>query len=125
MTKAISLQEDLVKANFKLEEALSAEVTELNQDATIQRFEFTFEIAWKLMNTILKENGIEAYGIKTTIREATNFGLIEDPLQWFNFLESRNLSTHTYDSEEARKIYEDLKDFPPLVKNLLDKIKDF
>lgn len=47
MTKIESIKTDLKNANIKLLEALQADPTELNQDATIQRFEFTFELSWK------------------------------------------------------------------------------
>lgn len=125
MTKTISLKEDLLKANNKLKEALEVEATELNQDATIQRFEFTFELAWKLMQDVLKENRIDVFGVKSVFRESANLKLIDDPIIWFDFLESRNLSTHTYDSDEARKIYEKTKDFPKLIDSLLEKVDTY
>jgi len=123
MTKTISLKQDLLKASGKLKEALSVEPTELNQDATIQRFEFTFELAWKLMQEILKENRIDVYGVKSVFRESANLGLIENPVIWFEFLEARNLSTHTYDFDEARSIYIKIKDFPQLIDSFLDKVE--
>jgi len=46
---------------------LPSDVT-INQDATIQRFEFTFELAWKLMKTILEEEGIKVVSPKNVIR---------------------------------------------------------
>ena len=126
MTKTISIKEDLAKANIKLKEALQVEATELNQDATIQRFEFTFELAWKLMQEILKENRMEeVYGVKSVFRKSATLGLIEDPIVWFDFLEARNLSTHTYDSDESRKIYEKTKDFPKLIDSLLEKVDTY
>lgn len=38
-------------------------------DATIQRFEFCFELAWKLMKTVLEYEGIEANSPRSCIRE--------------------------------------------------------
>lgn len=125
MTKTISLQEDLIKANKKLKEALDEEPTDLNKDASIQRFEFTFELAWKLMQEILKENRIDTYGVKGVFRESARLGLVEDPIPWFGFLESRNLTTHTYDEKESRNIYEKIKAFPALVDLLTEKLPAF
>ncbi len=39
------------KAVNRLNDALSYEKTEMNRDATIQRFEFCFELSWKLLKT--------------------------------------------------------------------------
>ena len=105
MTKNPAQYEDLKKKLFgRLKEAviLPSDVT-INQDATIQRFEFTFELAWKLMKTILETEGLEAISPKNVIREGATIGLIDDPQKWFGFLENRNLSVHTYKEEIAKK----------------------
>ena len=104
MTKLQAQYGDLQKAFGRLKEAiiLPRDVT-INQDATIQRFEFTFELAWKLMQSIVVENNVNIYGVKTVIREAAKLDLIDDPTKWFEFLENRNLSVHTYKEEIAQK----------------------
>lgn len=126
MTKLQVQYEDLKKALGRLKEAviLPADVT-INQDATIQRFEFTFELAWKLMQSIEKENDINMYGVKIIIREAAKLDLIDDPVKWFYFLKQRNLTVHTYKEEIARKVYQSAKDFIPYVEELSIKIKDY
>ena len=45
MTKLENLIKDLTKANERLKEAIGLEPTRIHKDATIQRFEFTFELA--------------------------------------------------------------------------------
>lgn len=126
MTKIQSQFEDLQKAFGRLKEAviLPSEVT-INQDATIQRFEFTFELAWKLMKTILETEGLEAISPKNVIREGATIGLIDDPQKWFEFLENRNLSVHTYKEEIAQKVYQSAKEFIPFVDKLISKTKDY
>jgi len=111
----------LQKALNKLQEAGQSPATELNRDATIQRFEFTFELAWKLMQLVLKDNGIDSYGPKNTFREAAKLGLIDNPESWFVFLQNRNLTTHKYDEKTAEKIYNSAKEF---VKTVSKFIKD-
>ncbi len=125
MEKTQELIKDLARAVERLGEALLLPPEIINQDATIQRFEFTFELSWKTMQAILRDKVVDAYGIRTVIREAARIGIIDDPVVWFKFLEHRNISTHTYKEDEVRSIYKDIKDFPPLVKSLLAKIKDF
>ena len=55
MTKTNYLTTDLKKSLAKLEQAIAEPESELIRDATIQRFEFTFELSWKLMATLLQE----------------------------------------------------------------------
>jgi nucleotidyltransferase substrate binding protein (TIGR01987 family) len=79
-------------------------------DGVIQRFEFSYELAWKTMKYFLEYQGIE--GVKsprTTIKEAFSFGLIEDGDQWIDMLKDRNLTSHTYDEERAKRIYNKIK----------------
>ncbi|MEK9169495.1 MAG: HI0074 family nucleotidyltransferase substrate-binding subunit [Patescibacteria group bacterium] len=126
MTKIQAQYEDLQKAFGRLKEAviLPSDVT-INQDATIQRFEFTFELAWKLMQSIEVENNINVYGVKTIIREAAKLGLIDDPVKWLDFLKDRNLSIHTYKEELAQKVYQSAKEFIPFVDKLILKAKNY
>jgi len=111
MTKVQSLFSDLKKAVNKLEQAALLPASEINRDATIKRFEFCFELCWKLMQAILQENGIEAYGPKGSIREAAKLGLIDNPKIWLEFLKARNLTSHTYEEDVAEKVYNKVKRF--------------
>jgi len=122
MTKVESLMTDLTKAKEKLKEAVNLPTTTINQDASIQRFEFTFELAWKLMQVLIKENGIDTYGVKSIIREAAKLGLIDNPGIWFDFLSKRNLSVHTYNEQIAQLVYDTAKNFVGVVEAFLSKV---
>ena len=123
LTKLQAQYNDLAKALKKLNEALKQSETELNRDATIQRFEFTFEMSWKVMHSIIKVTNPKLYGVKAIIREAANAGLIDDPKAWLDFLEDRNLTVHTYKEELAKQIYANVKKFPKFVEELLIQTK--
>jgi nucleotidyltransferase substrate binding protein (TIGR01987 family) len=125
MTKIESLLSDLKKAAARFEQARRLPVSEINRDATIKRFEFCFELAWKLMQAILQANGVEAYGPKGAIREAAKLGLIDNPEIWLEFLQARNLTTHTYGENLAEKIYKKTVSFDDVVKSFLAKTKEF
>lgn len=125
MTKLESIIEDLTKAATKLEEATSLESTVINQDATIQRFEFTFELAWKAMQEVARETDETAYGPRNTIREAGKTGLIDSVEDWLKFLSARNLTVHTYNESTAQEVYQSAKQFVPAVKELLVKLKAY
>lgn len=78
----------------------------------IQSFEITHELAWKLMQDILKWEGeTEILGSKSASRLAFNRGLITHGEIWQEMIKSRNLTVHTYDvavlTEEFNKIIND------------------
>lgn len=125
MTKTESQYEDLTKACQRLKEAINLPRTDIHRDATIQRFEFTFETAWKLMNNLVRENGIEVYGPKNTFRGAAKLGLIDDPINWFKFLEARNYTTHVYYEKTSDWIYDCTKEFLPFAEKLLESLKSY
>ena len=124
LTKTKKLLNDLRRAVERLKEALGAEPTQLNKDATIQRFEFTFELAWKLMQAIVEAEAMEAFGPKNAIRRAAQVGVIANPEEWFKFLKARNLTTHVYDQAMADMIYERAKEFPEVVQRLIEKAEE-
>ncbi len=104
----------LISATARLQEALCMPETPLQKDATIQRFEFTFELSWKLMQRIIREEGIQVFGPKDAIRQAARIDLINNPERWFYFLQVRNHTTHLYNESKSLKIYMESKHFPIL-----------
>lgn len=124
LSKPEKLLADLKRATQRLKEAVEAEPTQLNQDATIQRFEFTFELAWKLMQVLIQDKGVEVFGPKDVIRRAAQVGLIDDPEAWIDFLKARNLTTHVYDQPVAEEIYNQAKEFPAVVEELMKKAEE-
>ena len=104
--------EDYHRALERLDIALEkdADTDDMYLDATIQRFEFCFELAWKLIKAVLEYEGIEANSPRGCIREGWKQGLISDAEAWLEMMEKRNLSSHTYDENVAREIYHDVKE---------------
>ena len=105
------LQADCRAAFARLEAALEQDprATDLVVDGTIQRFEFAFELAWKLMQAILKVHGIEAASPRTAIKEAFRVGWLPDGEGWIDMLEDRNKTSHLYDETAAQAIYDKIK----------------
>jgi len=124
MNKLASQLTDFHKALVRLKEAAALTPKRLiHKDATIQRFEFTFELAWKMMQSLVHESTKEIYGPKQVIREAAKLGLIDEPEKWFEFLQQHNLSVHTYKEDLAQEVYMSAKEFIPYAENLGKKIK--
>jgi len=94
----------------------------VNIDATIQRFEFTFELAWKFLKDYFAERGLQLNYPKEIIMEAFAVGLIDDEATWITMLADRNLTTHTYDEKLANEIYMRIRKYVPQLRKLLDKV---
>ena len=122
MTKLKNLIKNLKKANQCLKEAVELSPTRIHKDATIQRFEFTFELAWKTIQEYIRDQGFECNSPKSCIREGARLEIIDNPENWFVFLDNRNLIAHTYNEKLADKIYRQVLKFPQEIDNLLKKL---
>jgi nucleotidyltransferase substrate binding protein (TIGR01987 family) len=121
-------KKDTIIKNFsnavkRLNEAVEAPATRLNKDATIQRFEFCFELGWKAAQAFLKDQGIACKSPKDCFRRAADYGLIKSPEPWFKFLEERNLVSHTYSEKIANKVYKKATTFPKYARSLLKELE--
>lgn len=123
MTKLQSLIKDLSKANKRLKEAVRLKPTRINKDATIQRFEFCFELTWKTIQAYVRDQGLECKSPKNCFRVGAKLEVIGDPKIWFEYLEAKNLVAHTYNEKLADKVYHQAIKLPSKIDNLLQKIK--
>ena len=123
---SLELKQSLERALAKFVESKDFPDSEPMRESAIQRFEYTFELSWKLMSSLLKDQSIEVYGVKNTIREAAKLGVIESVERWFMFALARNKAAHIYKEEVAREVYDTaMSGFDVLVKDLLLKSKDY
>jgi nucleotidyltransferase substrate binding protein (TIGR01987 family) len=74
----------------------------LEKEGLIQRFEYTFELAWKTLKDYLESQEVSANFPREVIKSAFHYGLIEDGDVWMDMLEKRNLMAHTYDEERFK-----------------------
>ena len=91
------------RAYALLREALEAEVKDLSQlerEGVIQRFEYTFELAWNTLKDRLEYDGVvlDTVSPRSVIRAAYRAKLIDDGDAWIDMLTDRNLMAHTYDA---------------------------
>ena len=114
----------MVAALSTLDEVLMMEWSRVVRDAAIQRFEYCFELVWKLIKRRLKLDGIEVNSPRQAIRHAFENGYIEDADFWFELLEDRNLTTHTYNADIADKVYESARRLPDASRALLQRMKE-
>ncbi len=120
---------DFTKALAKLEEALREDPTEIVRDASLQRFEFCFELAWKTLRLFLRIRQVQVAGPRDTLREALSLGILKDGNVWTELHEMRNLTVHTYDEALAERVYvfvkskgfRALRDLETEVRDLVEK----
>ncbi len=113
-------------ASKRLQDALETPLTEaLALDGTIQRFEFTFELAWKTLKAFLEDQGIICRSPKSCFKEAFKMGWIEDEERWISLLQARNMTSHVYNEEMAVEIYETIKDNNYLIQALIAVLEEY
>ena len=82
------------------------EISELNKfekQGFIQCFEYTFELAWKVLKDYLEYNGFDVKTPRNAIQIAFQIDFIKDGHIWIDALQKRNLMAHTYDEDTADK----------------------
>lgn len=74
-------------------------LSQLEKEGVIQRFEFTFELAWKTVKDYLVHQGIALEQItpRTVVKQAFAAKIIRDGQLWIDMLRWRNLMSRTYD----------------------------
>jgi nucleotidyltransferase substrate binding protein (TIGR01987 family) len=103
----------------------TANPSNLEKEGTIQRFEFTHELAWKVMKDYLQYEGIVGItGSRSATREAFNKGLISNGQVWMDMIESRNKTVHTYLEDILTTEYDTIVNtYFPLFEQFYQKMK--
>lgn len=101
---------NLKKALERLKEA-AAQLGENNsdviRDGVIQRFEFTYELAWKTTKEYLEDIGImDKTSPKAVIKEAYAQKIIINEQIWLSMIKDRNTTSHMYLEKMAIDIAE-------------------
>jgi len=118
-TRALALLREAVDA------MQARQLSDLEKQGLIRRFEFTCELAWKLMKDYLEhtEVRLETVTPAVVIREAFAGRLIENGDLWMQSLAARNRTSHIYDLNTFEKILADIgHDYLPLFDALRRKL---
>lgn len=97
------------KAFSQLKEAVDLasqrQLSKLEAQGLIQGFEYTHELAWNTLKDYFKEGGVTGIrGSTDATRIAFKEGLIEHGEVWMDMIQSRNLTSHTYNESTATQI---------------------
>jgi nucleotidyltransferase substrate binding protein (TIGR01987 family) len=76
-----------------------AALNDLEKEGAVQRFEYTVELAWKVLKDFLEHSGVQLSSVtpKNVVKAAFASRLIADGQLWIDMLDHRNALSHKYD----------------------------
>ncbi len=95
------------------------ELSKLEKQGIIQGFEYVHELAWNTIKDYLADKGfVGLVGSKDNTREAFKNGLVTSGEVWMEMIQSRNLTSHTYNHAVAETVYRAIMDlyYPAFVE---------
>ncbi len=123
-----SLRKALTSLDRGLERALAAPADEELRDACIQRFEYSYELAFKMLRRQLEAESenpgeIDTLSFKQILRKGGERGLIASVEAWFGYRAKRNLTAHIYDQAKAAEVFAVLPAFAADAADLLRRLQ--
>lgn len=120
--KAVARLQNAAKI-VSTEKQFSGEVDDLLKEGLVQRFEYTQELAWKVMKDYEEYQGYaDVQGSMDAIRKALQMELIEDA-SWMSTISSRNLTSHCYDGDEFNMVFNQIiHDYLPIFVKFSEKM---
>lgn len=110
-----------------LEENSACDFADMLEDSCIKRFEYTLEIARKLMKKVLKKTyGLpeEELTVNNTFRLMQGYSFIQNWENWKDYNEKRNNTAHEYDLNKSRKLIEIIPQFIKDTEFLINKFEE-
>ena len=117
--------QDAIKALTSLDEVLKEPYSIYLRDATIKRFEYTFDTFWKFLKEYLKvKKGMPVNSPKDCFQEifSHDYSSEEETVKLLEMTDSRNETVHTYKKDLAEKIYSKIKGYYELMNNVIQRI---
>jgi len=112
--------ENFEKAFLQLSDAINKfeSLDDLSKEGLIQRFEYTFELAWKTLKDYLESEGIITLFPRETLKQGFKVEILNNGETWIDMLEKRNLLAHTYDQTNFDLALKSIQEsyFPELIK---------
>ncbi len=112
------------QAITRLGEAIEEKESDLKIDATIQRFEFTFELSWKTLKRVLLYEGEICKTPRECLKSAFRLRLLQDEEIWLSMLDDRNAMAHIYDETAAKEIFSRIADYYTAFSELVKVLKN-
>ena len=122
-----SYQKALLQLQGAVELSSQRALSSLEKQGVIQAFEFTHELAWNMLKDFLQDQGNQTIkGSKDATREAFKVELIGDGERWMAMIQSRNISSQTYEERTAERLVEVIiRDYYPLFVALKTEMEKY
>ena len=120
--KKESLEKDFEDILSRWGEVLGEPTSDIIRDSAILRFELTFEVAWKLVQLLAREQGYETNSPRQAFQQAFAMGWITDEEVWADIIKARNTAVHVYRQEYAEALYSQLGKYYQAFRQLKDAI---
>jgi nucleotidyltransferase substrate binding protein (TIGR01987 family) len=123
-----SLQKALASLERAATRALGATDDEELRDATIQRFEYTYELAWRMLKRHLEHvvpdpARIDTLSFRELLREGAERGLLPEIEPWLEYRHQRNQTSHAYNAATADSVFRTALVFRSAARALLDELE--
>ena len=112
--------ENFKKAFLQLKSAVDRfdELDNLAKEGMIQRFEYTYELAWKTIKDFMEDKGEPEKFQRDILKKAFQLDIIDNGEIWLDILSKRNLMAHTYIETTFKEVSQDIRSkyFPEMEK---------
>ena len=115
----------LKRADFE-----QANENDIYRMGVIGQFNLTFELAWKALQAVLKQHGVEEAETgspREILQLGYKVGFVNDQATWLLMLKKRNVSVHIYNEDEVDELVILIRDsfipeFTALEETLREKV---
>lgn len=127
MNRLTQQRADLTRLLDRWQEALdawSSTGTDRDRDSAVLRFELAFELMWKHLQAMVREEGLDSAGPRQAFVNAHRMGWIENEVVWDEIIRARNTAVHIYHEKLAEALAQKLPQFQSAFVNILNRLPD-
>ena len=87
------------------------DLSQLEKEGIVQRFEYTLELGWKTLKDKMEFDGLilDRISPKVVVKEAFQSKYIDQIEVWLEMINDRNLLSHSYDLETFESVIPDIQ----------------
>lgn len=122
--KLQTLLGQLAQITAQLREVLGMELSQVVMDSAVLRFELAYEVLWKTLQAHATWQGKLVQSPRESFKHGHRSGFIQNWDTAEDMISDRNLLTHTYDLEAARRVHARLADYLAFIQSILNALQN-